>query len=227
MTERELVLLETENILRRLPRPLKKPRHIPNTSTRALREAGMTERDAQILAEGAAHDAAYVRDVNAAARLTPDRELPPRVADALGVLQEQVGSGAVSDAGMMPSTQSLTMPPNTPGWTAEGDNPSVYTHAAHGTVRLHGDRWTHHAAGGRIVKSGTTQEGLAAYMKSLKGEVGGSSEALDDVLRRVRGQSPVMPAGLHTRLHEALVRTAERVPSGGDLHERLRKAVTR
>jgi hypothetical protein len=207
----------------------KKPR-TPGPTTRALREANVSEKDALILQEGHAHEVAYAAALSDPARLRMP-EPNPALRHAFDLLQEQVGSD-VSDAGTIPGTQSLTMPSGLPGWTAEGDSASVYRHAKHGTVRLHGDRWTHHAVGGRIVKSGVSQESLANHLRGLVGDTGNSgagdpnAEALADVMARARGERP-RPTREAAQLVEA-VRNRERTPaSADDLRERLRKAMVR
>lgn len=204
----------------------KRPAHVPSdraAATTALRESGIPEKDITILVEG------NEREIRAAAEWgetvarfrTP--EISPAVDRALTTLQETVGDG-------QQDTGQLSMPPM-PGWQAEGDGGSTYVHSQHGRVKLGAGRWTrHHASTGRILASGTTQESLASHLSSLKGEVGGSSESLDDVLHRIRYGGPATPPGLHVRLAEALTKTVQSVPSsssGEDLHSRLRKALVR
>lgn len=192
---------------------------------KALKEAGVSERDARILMEGDAHERRSAAEWNGTAVpagvFMP--ALPEAVSAALRTFQEEasVGDG---------TSGQLSMPPMT-GWRSEGDSASVYSHAQHGTVRLHGDRWTHHV-GGRIVKSGVSQESLGSHLRGLVGDTGNSgaadanAEALAEILGRVRGETP-RPTREAARLVEALTRTARAVPTEGDLHSRLRRAVTR
>ena len=220
MTERAMILEETARILARLPRPLKKLRHArPSAdSVKALREAGVSAVDAAILVEGAEHEARYL-----AGGLAPVRfrsEIPPRVADALDVLQEQVGSGAATDAAMIPGY----------GWTAHPTTAGTFTHEAHGSLHVAPGRWTHRDRSGVIRGSGVNQESMTGYLRGLRatGDAGtqpAATEALDDILARVRGTAPGAPAAAY-RLVEAIRARAGRTATG-DLHERLRKAATR
>jgi len=93
------------------------------------------------------------------------------------------------------------------GWQeAEGD----YTHPAHGTVHINGDRWLHRKDN-TIIKSGSGRTSLTAHLKALApgdvGPAGTASESQHEVLRRalVGGPAPVrLQEGTHERLARAL-----------------------
>lgn len=215
MTEREMVLQETARILSRLPRPLKKSRAL--RAGRTVLEAAI-EGDLRCLAECSGEPLRRPA-------LPADVERTIREAEA-HVLNEQVGSGASADGGMIPPTQY--------GWTESPSTPGTFTHskAPGHKLMVDGQDWRHHGADGRIIRRGSGQQSLTEYAKTIPGDWGGSpaaSESVDEVVARIRrGGAPVVPEGLHTRLAEALVRTAGRTsPGSGDLHERLRRAVTR
>jgi hypothetical protein len=232
MTMIELAEAERGAILKRLRgRPLKKKRRvIPDAvTTQALREAGISERDAQTLIEGAEHERRFLAETGAV-HFRP--EIPDRVSDALGVLQEQVSS----------DVSSLALPV---GWTErtarQATGHRTFLHEDHGSVHVStdGGKWSHHDSAGVIRGSGVTPGSLTDYLRGLKatGDMGGNSpaadgtdaaaaESLDVILARVRsGGRDTVPAAAH-----ALVEARLGSGSGSgspDLHTRLRAALAR
>ena len=85
-----------------------------------------------------------------------------------------------------------------------------YTHPAHGTVHINGDRWLHRKDN-KIIKSGGGRTSLVEHLKALAtgdvGPAGTASEGQHEVLRRalVGGPAPVtLQEGVHERLARAL-----------------------
>jgi len=193
---------------------------------KALREAGLSEHDIQILTEGHERELAFVNGVEAPARTRA--ELPPRIDRALVQFQEAVDSTVTSS-----SASTLAAPD---GWeqvsTGTLAHPSMPGHK----LMVDGQNWRHHTPDGRIAKRGTGAASLSEYAKSIPGDWGGSqnaSESLADVLNRVRrGGAPAIPPdlNLHKRLAEAatITRGTTHEPARDlTLHERLRRAATR
>jgi len=228
MTELQLTEHTRAEIVRRaggIHRLKSTRRRMNPDAAKALRESGISEKDITILLEGSEHDRSYVADVAAAARL--HTEIPEPIDRALRRFSEAVDSTATSTALAMPSMS---------GWRAESDN--VHVHDKHGTVRLHdgGTRWTHHAVGGRIVKSGTTQESLASHLRGLVGDTGNSgaadanAEALDDV--RAFARSRMLGEPRRGTMAPATIKLVEGVRArlvggsvpvtGEDLHAKMR-----
>jgi len=108
-----------------------------------------------------------------------------------------------TEAGDDPLTQ-LRLPG---GWQESGGD---YTHPAHGTVHINGDRWLHRKDN-TIIKSGSGRTSLTEHLKALApgdvGPAGTASESQHEVLRRalVGGPAPVrLQEGMHERLARAL-----------------------
>jgi len=94
-----------------------------------------------------------------------------------------------------------------PGWQEAGGD---YTHPAHGTVHINGDRWLHRKDN-KIIKSGSGRtsltEHLTAFTTGDTGPAGNASEGQHELLRRalVGGPAPVrLQEGMHARLARAL-----------------------
>jgi hypothetical protein len=234
MTMIELAEAERGAILKRLRgRPLKKKRRvIPDAvTTQALREAGISERDAQTLIEGAEHERRFLAETGAV-HFRP--EIPDRVSDALGVLQEQVSS----------DVSSLALPV---GWTErtarQATGHRTFLHEDHGSLHVStdGGKWSHHDAAGVIRGSGVTPGSLTDYLRGLKatGDRGGNTsasdaasasgsdaaaESLDTILARVRGGRDTVPAAAH-RLIESRVRP--RAPDLSAAHALVRERLDR
>jgi len=190
----EATLRTAGAILNRTPRGRKRRRPVDAPEARAAKEQALKEsgafsdRDVQILIEGNEIEERAAKEWGSGWR---HLSVPDPIDRALRrTFSEAVDSAATSGALSMPSMS---------GWRAESDN--VHVHGTHGTVRLHdgGTRWTHHAIGGKIVKSGTTQESLGAHLRGLVGDLGNAgaadanAEALDVVARiraRELGESP-------------------------------------
>ncbi len=110
------------------------------------------------------------------------------------------------DGGDDPLTQ-LRLPD---GWHESGGD---YTHPAHGTVHINGDRWLHRKDN-TIIKSGSGRTSLIEHLKALApGDVGPAgtasetTESQHELLRRalVGGPAPVrLQEGMHERLARAL-----------------------
>jgi hypothetical protein len=226
MNDREMVLEETRRILARLPRPLKKRRRFtPSEATaKALRESGIPEKDIVTLIEGHRHELAFVAGAEGSARFRA--ELPDAVDRALQTFQEQVSSDVSAGSALTPPTD----------WTEASTGTFTHAKAPGHKLMVDGQAWRHHLPNGQIAKRGTGAKSLSEYAKTITvGDTGNSgaadpnSESLSDVLNRIRGVGPAVPAGLHARLAEALTRTVQAAPasSGEDLHSRLRAAVTR
>jgi hypothetical protein len=108
-----------------------------------------------------------------------------------------------SEGGDDPLTQ-LRLPD---GWQESGGD---YTHPAHGTVHINGDRWLHRKDN-TIIKSGSGRTSLTEHLKALApgdvGPAGTASESQHEVLYRalVGGPAPVrLQEGMHERLARAL-----------------------
>jgi hypothetical protein len=111
-----------------------------------------------------------------------------------------------SEGGDDPLTQ-LRLPD---GWQESGGD---YTHPAHGTVHINGDRWLHRKDN-TIIKSGSGRTSLTEHLKALApGDVGPAgtasetAESQHEILRRalVGGPAPVrLQEGMHERLARAL-----------------------
>ncbi len=93
------------------------------------------------------------------------------------------------------------------GWQEAGGD---YTHPAHGTVHINGDRWLHRKDNA-IIKSGSGRTSLVEHLKTLAagnpGPAGTASESQHEVLLRalVGGPAPVrLQEGVHERLARAI-----------------------
>ena len=96
------------------------------------------------------------------------------------------------------------------GWQESGGD---YTHPAHGTVHINGDRWLHRKDN-TIIKSGSGRTSLTEHLKALApgdaGPAGTASETTEsqhELLRRalVGGPAPVrLQEGMHERLARAI-----------------------
>ena len=91
------------------------------------------------------------------------------------------------------------------GWQESGGD---YTHPAHGTVHVNGDRWLHRKDN-RIVKAGPGTKALSEHLKSLTDTdpAGTATESQHQVLWRalVGGPAPVqLQEGVHEQLAQAL-----------------------
>jgi len=112
-----------------------------------------------------------------------------------------------NEGGDEPLTQ-LRLPD---GWQESGGD---YTHPAHGTVHINGDRWLHRRDN-TIIKSGSGRTSLTEHLKALApgddvGPAGSASETTEsrhEVLYRalVGGPAPVrLQEGVHERLARAI-----------------------
>jgi hypothetical protein len=214
MTLVQLAEAEHAAILKRLRasgRPLKKKkRFTPDAATaKALRESGLSEADVATLVEGTEHERRFLIDTGAV-RFRP--EIPARVADALGVLQEAVDSSVSSASALTPPT----------GWTSRADTPDTFSHSTHGSLHLKNGRWVHRDKAGTIRGSGANQESMTGYLRGLGSDpntaaadaasASGSdaaAESLAVILGRIRsGGRDTVPAAAHALVEARLRPTA-------------------
>ncbi len=134
--------------------------------------------------------------------------------------QEQVGSSDVSSHALVPPT----------GWV-QTSTPGAFSHEAHGTLHVSPGKWVRRDKAGTIRGSGTTQESMTAHLRTADaGTQPAATEALGEILGRIRGESP-RPTPDAARLMEAIRnrevgRTATSA-SGEDLNAKMRNLVTR